>query len=156
SFSYRLRKFVRRHKGPVVAAALVILALLGGIIGTTAGLIEARSAAEHEREATGREAEQRRLAEANEKTASAEKLTPAAVRSFLLTDLLMQADPFVQADAVQRLGGGFESKQNPTIKELLDRAATGLTPDKVDQRFPGRPAVQASILRTVGDAFRGV
>jgi serine/threonine protein kinase/tetratricopeptide (TPR) repeat protein len=156
SLTYRLRKFGRRHKGPVVAASLVILALLGGIIGTTMGLIQARAATEQERQARGREAEQRRLAETNEKTAIAEKQTAEAVRSFLMTDLLMQADPFVQADAVQRLGGGFESKENPTIKELLDRAAEGLTPAKVDQRFAGQPAVQASILRTVGDAYRGV
>src|SRR5262245_31522268 len=44
SLTYRLRKFVRRHKGPVVAASLVILALLGGIIGTTMGLLRAEQA----------------------------------------------------------------------------------------------------------------
>ena len=42
STGYRVRKFVRRHKGQVVAAALVLVALLAGIAGTTAGLIEAR------------------------------------------------------------------------------------------------------------------
>jgi serine/threonine protein kinase len=48
---YRLRKFVRRHKGPVLAAALVLLALVGGIIGTTCALIRsinAESNANHE------------------------------------------------------------------------------------------------------------
>jgi eukaryotic-like serine/threonine-protein kinase len=44
SAAYRLRKFVRRNKGPVVAASVVILALVGGIIGTTGGLIRARMA----------------------------------------------------------------------------------------------------------------
>ncbi|MCI0459723.1 MAG: serine/threonine protein kinase [Gemmataceae bacterium] len=44
SAGYRLRKFARRHKGPVLAALVVVLALLGGISGTTAGLIEADSA----------------------------------------------------------------------------------------------------------------
>jgi eukaryotic-like serine/threonine-protein kinase len=39
---YRLRKFVKRHKGQVVAAALFVTALLAGIIGTTWGLVEAR------------------------------------------------------------------------------------------------------------------
>src|SRR5262249_32272399 len=37
----RLRKFVRRHRGPVVAAALVLLTLVGGIAGTTWGLLGA-------------------------------------------------------------------------------------------------------------------
>jgi WD40 repeat protein/serine/threonine protein kinase len=39
---YRLRKFVKRHRGPVLAAAVVLLALVAGIGGTTAGLVEAR------------------------------------------------------------------------------------------------------------------
>ncbi len=38
---YRLRKFMRRHRGPVVAAGLVLLALVGGIAGTTWGLLRA-------------------------------------------------------------------------------------------------------------------
>ena len=41
SRAYRLRKFVRKHRGAVVAASLVVLALLGGIAGTTWGLFRA-------------------------------------------------------------------------------------------------------------------
>jgi eukaryotic-like serine/threonine-protein kinase len=41
SASYRLRKFVRRNRGQVIAAALILLALLAGIAGTTIGLIRA-------------------------------------------------------------------------------------------------------------------
>jgi serine/threonine protein kinase len=40
---YRLRKFVKRHKGQVVAASLVLVALLAGIAGTTVGMIQARN-----------------------------------------------------------------------------------------------------------------
>jgi serine/threonine protein kinase/WD40 repeat protein len=53
SLGYRLGKFVRRNRGPVLAASLVGLALVGGIIGTTWGLIRtsnARAAAVHEAE----------------------------------------------------------------------------------------------------------
>ena len=39
--AYRLRKFLRRNRGRVIAASLVLLALVGGIIGTTLGLFEA-------------------------------------------------------------------------------------------------------------------
>jgi WD40 repeat protein/serine/threonine protein kinase len=42
SAGYRLAKFVKRHKGQVIAASLVLLALLAGIAGTTWGLIEAK------------------------------------------------------------------------------------------------------------------
>jgi serine/threonine protein kinase len=38
---YRLRKLVRRHRRPVVAAGLVVLTLVGGIAGTTWGLVQA-------------------------------------------------------------------------------------------------------------------
>jgi WD40 repeat protein/serine/threonine protein kinase len=41
SVAYRLRKFLRRNKRPVLAASLVVLALVGGIIGTTWGMIRA-------------------------------------------------------------------------------------------------------------------
>ena len=41
---YRIGKFVRRHKGQVIAAGVVLLALLAGIAGTTWGLLrEARA-----------------------------------------------------------------------------------------------------------------
>ena len=42
SARYRLGKFVRRNRGPVLAAGLVLLALLGGVIGTSFGLIRAQ------------------------------------------------------------------------------------------------------------------
>ncbi|HZN33286.1 MAG TPA: hypothetical protein VFB80_05680, partial [Pirellulaceae bacterium] len=41
SAAYRLRKFVRRHRGPVLAASLVVLALLIAIVGTTGGMLRA-------------------------------------------------------------------------------------------------------------------
>jgi WD40 repeat protein len=44
SRAYRLQKFVRKNRGPVVAAGLLVLALLGGIAGTTFGLIRANRA----------------------------------------------------------------------------------------------------------------
>ena len=43
SAGYRLSKFLRRNRGPVLAGGLVALALLGGIVGTTYGLIRAES-----------------------------------------------------------------------------------------------------------------
>ena len=39
---YRLRKFVRRNRGGVIAASLVLLALVAGIIGTMLGIVEAK------------------------------------------------------------------------------------------------------------------
>jgi serine/threonine protein kinase/tetratricopeptide (TPR) repeat protein len=44
SARYRLRKFLRRNKGPVLTVALVLLTLVGGIIGTAIGLVGAEAA----------------------------------------------------------------------------------------------------------------
>ena len=60
---YCLKKFVRRNKGPVLATCLVVLALVGGIVGTTLGLVRAGQRADGERrarqEAQARDAETR-------------------------------------------------------------------------------------------------
>jgi WD40 repeat protein/serine/threonine protein kinase len=45
---YRLRKLVKRHRGPVLAATVVLLALVAGIVGTTLGLVEADQARKDE------------------------------------------------------------------------------------------------------------
>jgi serine/threonine protein kinase/Tfp pilus assembly protein PilF len=55
---YRLRKFARRHRGPVLAASIILVLLLAGIIGTTAGLLRALRAEQ-------RTAEQRQRAQDN-------------------------------------------------------------------------------------------
>lgn len=44
STAYRLSKFWRKHKGPVIAVGLVLLALICGVVGTTWGLVEASRA----------------------------------------------------------------------------------------------------------------
>ncbi|MFI5459670.1 MAG: tetratricopeptide repeat protein [Isosphaerales bacterium] len=41
SRGYRLKKFVKRNKGQVIAASLVLITLLAGIVGTTFGMIRA-------------------------------------------------------------------------------------------------------------------
>ena len=48
--TYRLRTFVRRHRAGVVAAGLVFVALVAGVIGTTVGLVRARQEAESARQ----------------------------------------------------------------------------------------------------------
>jgi serine/threonine protein kinase len=49
---YRLYKFGRRNRGPVLAAGLLFLALLAGMVGTTTGLLRARASAEAAKLAT--------------------------------------------------------------------------------------------------------
>jgi hypothetical protein len=73
SLGYRVSKFVRRHKGQVTAASLVLLALVGGVIGTTIGLFQARAAQRAEalqRQEAEKAAEAERLAKVFGNTAS--------------------------------------------------------------------------------------
>ena len=63
---YRLRKLVRRHRPQVIACGLVLLALLAGIGGTTFGLVQAEHRQGEAERAWAEEAEQRRIAQANE------------------------------------------------------------------------------------------
>jgi serine/threonine protein kinase/WD40 repeat protein len=44
SVGYRLRKLARRHKGPVLAASVVLLALVGGTVAATWGMLRATAA----------------------------------------------------------------------------------------------------------------
>lgn len=64
SAGYRLKKFVKRNRGKVIAAGLVLATLVIGIIGTTVGFFHARDAAISERQAREEEAKQRQKAEA--------------------------------------------------------------------------------------------
>jgi WD40 repeat protein/serine/threonine protein kinase len=54
SVGYRLGKLLRRHKGPVLAVLLVVLVLVGGIIGTTWGMMEMDKARAQARADQGR------------------------------------------------------------------------------------------------------
>jgi serine/threonine protein kinase len=68
SFGYRLRKFVRRNRGPAVAASVIFLLLICGVVGTTLGLFGAMSAKDQAVAA-------KKLASSNEaKARAAEKL----------------------------------------------------------------------------------
>ena len=167
---YRLRKFVRRHRVGVALAALILLLLVGGIAGTTAGMLraqdkerdalvaqglaerrelEAQAAATREAEARGLEARARADAEA----AAAEAV---AVTRFLV-DMFDRADPaqdgsdvrvYDALDAAEaRLGGFLE--EHPRAEATL-RGALG----DLDYKL-GRYAQAEAQLRRALEVQRG-
>jgi WD40 repeat protein/serine/threonine protein kinase len=73
TMAYRLRKFVRRNRGSVFAASLVLLALAAGLIGTTVEMLQANRAAEAERQATKDALKQKELAEQRKREADLAK-----------------------------------------------------------------------------------
>ena len=69
STSYRMGKFLQRNKGPVVAAGIVVLSLIGGIVGTAIGLVRATHAEGISRQAAVNADTARQAAEKNERDA---------------------------------------------------------------------------------------
>ncbi len=191
SAGYRLKKFVKRNRLQVMAACVVMLALVGGVAGTSWGLLRAEQrrleaeralAAEEERAEGERLARldarrQQRRAEAGEKLAGErlaqvdsaqhkaeaekqraeeEKRIAQAVRDFLQKKLLGQADTTNQANALLERGGfATAATKDVTVRQLLDRAAGELTPEKIEENFPGQPLLQAELLQTVGNTYVG-
>jgi tetratricopeptide (TPR) repeat protein len=138
SAGYRVRKFARRNRGPVVATGLVAAALVGGIIGTTVGLVRAERARADAVAAREAEAGQRRAAED-------ERAVARAVNVFWLHDVLRQADSREQADR------GFTADPDLSVKEALNRAA-----DRIGDRFRDQPLVEAAARQAIGEAFVGI
>ena len=137
SASYRLRKLIKRNKGPFAAAAVIVLLLAGGVTGTTLGLFSSMRANAALDVALGDEAEQRRVAEENERRAEERAAEATAVNRFLVEDLLGQARPEVNPVADQ-----------VTVRELLDRSAR-----KIEGSFADQPKVEAMIRQTIADAY---
>jgi WD40 repeat protein/serine/threonine protein kinase len=87
SARYRMAKFVRRHRGPVFAAALLLTVLLSGITGTTIGLIRAeqsrrvavaaRNAEQQQRQVVEKLADSERIAKERATIAQSEAETAA-------------------------------------------------------------------------------
>ena len=161
SAGYRLRKLLKRNKGPVVAACLLLFALLGGISGTTLGLIRAEKAlaaaaekaegerlaklqaqAEREKAVAAQKAETQQRAEAiieRDKAVAAEAKSNA-INEFLTEDLLKQAEPSNNAP-----------EDHVTLLEVVDRAA-----EKVGKRFAGQLDVERSVRSTIASTYHGL
>jgi len=158
SAAYRLRKFVRRHRMFVGAAAIIGFVLLAGIVGTTIGWVEAgrqRDEADQARKDESREKDRAIVAEQlassrlsqvelEKKRADEERAIAQAMNDFLLKDLLGQA-----YSGNQPFGAGF-ANLNPriTVREVLDRARK-----VIEGKFAGQPLVEAAVRMTLADTY---
>jgi eukaryotic-like serine/threonine-protein kinase len=149
SAGYRLRKFVKRHKGRVVAASIVFLALVGGIVGATWGLVRALDAenkARSEQQQAEKDRDAKEEARRNESIARIEatdqELITEAVNQFMLDDVLGSVD----AQSQERRG--FRPVPNLTVRQAVERAAS-----QVGARFKDRPAVEAAVRLAIGRAL---
>jgi serine/threonine protein kinase/tetratricopeptide (TPR) repeat protein len=132
---YRFGKFARRYKGPLLAAALVLLTLVGGIIGTTWGIIWAeiaRGDAVAAQEAESKRAEGERYAKQEALEREAET---AAVLDFVEKKVFAAARPKNQ---------GYDVKLADAVKAALPF---------VESNFTGQPVIEARLRRTIGLSF---
>ena len=138
SAAYRARKFARRYRGPVSVAALLLVALVAGVIGTTAGLVQAQAAR--------READRQRLdAVAQAERADQSRLAAQELASFLYQDILSQADVRQQANWVEVVNPDL------TLREAMGRAAA-----HIGQRAGLTNRSETLIRWAVGDSLVGV
>lgn len=142
SIGYRVAKFARRYRAQVIASLLILLSLVGGIAGTTVGMLDARTQTDLAKKAKSLE-KRRADAEANERQrAEAAEAESEAVIEFLRSDLIGQAGSIAQANR------RFVPNPDLTIREALDRAATA-----VGDRFKSNPNLEAAIRETIGNSY---
>lgn len=153
TLGYRAAKFVRRNRVGAAAAAAVLAALTGGIAASgweahKARLAQEAAVRESARARVERDramaAEQianteRNTAVAERERANSEAATAKAVTDFLRDDLLGQASPNAQAGADLK------------VRTALDRAA-----ERIENKFAGKPLVEADIRSTIGESYFGL
>jgi eukaryotic-like serine/threonine-protein kinase len=121
---YRLRKFLRRHKGPVLAVSLVLLALVAGIVGTTWGMLRATDAATEMNRARGEALEDRDRKATAEKQAEQDRDDAIAQR-----DRARHQQYAMVMSPISRL---WREGSHIQVRQLLDALRPG--PDEPDLR----------------------
>jgi serine/threonine protein kinase/tetratricopeptide (TPR) repeat protein len=140
SVRYQVGKFVRRNKGTVLAASLVILALVGGIFGTTWGLIRAEQAsrnalAAQRAEATRAEGERRAREEAQRRLAQIEKGAET------LVSVIRDLDPMTA------------ERERVPLRVLVGRRLREAA-QQLDGEAVGDPLVMARLQHVLGVSLR--
>jgi tetratricopeptide (TPR) repeat protein/predicted Ser/Thr protein kinase len=121
---YLMRKFARRNRALVAGASVAVLALIGGLVGTSYGLVRARAERDAAERARSEETKQRQVAE--------------AINEFLNKDLLGAVEPA----SSDKAGRG----RDVLMREVLDEASR-----RIDEagatggRFEKLPEVETSV-----------
>ncbi|MBX3376190.1 MAG: serine/threonine protein kinase [Phycisphaeraceae bacterium] len=184
SASYRARKFVRRHKVAVAAAASVALALSIGLAGTTYGLQKAVQARLDEAKARtialdeaqrAREAEAQAKARAEElkqvsdfqagmldqidPTKAGKELTDDVIAKFVVA-LNTANPPIPEAERAGRVETFKRewSRVNATdaARELIDRTILKPAIEAIDTQFKNQPVVDAQLRHALATRYQAL
>ena len=134
SATYRLGKFVRKNRLAVGAAALVTLALLGGLVGTTTMSWQAKKArieAQDERDA----ARAARSAEEEQRRSAEQEAEKARAISEFIQGMLGSANPEARGKDVK-------------VADVLESASRDL-----ETSFSELPEVEAALRNTLGRTY---
>jgi serine/threonine protein kinase/tetratricopeptide (TPR) repeat protein len=170
STGYRLRKFLKRHRGPVVAVSLVLVALLAGITGTTWGLFQARR---QEQEAKHQEQSARNEAAAKETARRAEAVQRSiAEGQKVKAEQAAAAEKAANAQAQKRLAqieqandllGSIFENLDPKEIARTERPLQAILVEKLDQAVArlegesiGDPLVVAAMQYKFGQSLWGL
>ncbi len=123
STTYKLRKFLRRHKTGVAASAAMVLLLIGGIITTSWQAIRATRA---------------ESAAAREATAARKQASIARSVNELMTGMIDKANR-----------GKQKGDPNITVRAVMDAAAADLNAGKTTPE----PAVEAALREAIGATY---
>ncbi len=149
SRGYRLTKFLRKNRGPVVAAGLVGVALLAGIVGTTVGLFEAHRQTEI---ADNRRQDAETAATAEKAARGAEKTAKEEAQASLKK---MEKGVEILGSIFKGLNPGRAEEEGKALPELLgerlDRATKELEGDAV-----GDPVAVARLQVILGESQLGL
>jgi WD40 repeat protein len=117
SVGYRLRKFVRRNRGPVLAGSALLAALVLGLAGTGVGLIQARREAGRARTAQ-HEAEVQETAATNAEARAVQERNSALAAKENLRRALYASD-------LQLAQAAWQANNVLWVQELLERQRPG-------------------------------
>jgi serine/threonine protein kinase/tetratricopeptide (TPR) repeat protein len=136
---YRLRKFVRRNKGPVTAIGLVLLALVAGIIGTSWGLVREADRALGERQAKQAAVAAAEAEKKAKETAETREAETRAVLDFVENKVFGAARPEI-------VEGGLG-------REVTLRKAVEAALPFVEKSFADQPLIEALLRCTLARSF---
>jgi serine/threonine protein kinase len=140
--AYRIKKFIRRYRPQVIAASLLLLVLVGGVVGTTLGLIEARKQ-QRIAHAESLKTEEARNAEATERREAEHRLAQVEKANDILGSIFKDLNPL-----------SAEKDGKPLIAllgEHLDQATAQIEGDVI-----GDPLAVAQMQYSLGRAQRGL
>ncbi|MFO0826543.1 MAG: serine/threonine-protein kinase [Phycisphaerales bacterium] len=144
---YRARKFVRRHRGPVVAGTVVVIAVLAGLAGTTWGLLDAKAGRREAEKSNEAATDALKAAEASRalEARAAAAAVGQARRARAAADLMRWG----LAEQTQRAGGAPPLSARELLEKMIQRTDQQTWSSAVEETYAR--AALADLLLAAGE-----